>query len=77
MIAAVRQLHKPADQLRRPRPATKSLVATATSATDFQQIAAQSVAVIRPNLPACSIEPAKRVQRTSHAHRQRRNPHST
>ena len=62
------------------RPATKSLVATATwataSSTNLHSIPVLPIVIVRSSTPIFSIAPAKRVQPTSDTHRQRRNPHS-
>ena len=62
------------------RPATKSLVATATyataSSTNLRSIPVLPIVIVRSSTPTCSIASAKRVQPTSDTDRQRRNPHS-
>jgi hypothetical protein len=62
------------------RPATKSLVATATwataSSTNLRPIPVLPIVIVRSGTPTCSIASAKRVQRTSAIDRQQRNPHS-
>jgi hypothetical protein len=62
------------------RPATKSLVATATcataSSTNLGSMPVLPIVIVRSSPPTFSIASTKRVQRTSDTHRQRRNPHS-
>ncbi|MET4292171.1 hypothetical protein ABIB06_003053 [Bradyrhizobium sp. LB8.2] len=58
-----------------PRPAAKSLAPAATSATGLSTNRRSTpVLPIRSDPPTFSIASAKRVQRTSHTHRQRRIP---
>jgi hypothetical protein len=80
MIAAVRQHHKPAHQFR--RPSTGNQIARRHGNFGYRPINKSTLNAAsahrgRPiKRPTCSIAFAKRVQRTSHARRQRRNPHS-
>ena len=62
------------------RPAPKSLAVTATwataSSTNLASMPVLPIVIVRSSPPTSSIASAKRVQRTSDTHRQRRNPHS-
>jgi len=80
MIAAVRQHRKSAHQFRRPSTGSQSARRHGNFGyrpINKSTLNAGSAHRGRPiKRPSCSIASAKRVQRTSHAHRQPRNPHS-
>jgi hypothetical protein len=81
MIAAVRQHHKPAHQFR--RPSTGNQIARRHGNFGYRfvnksPLNAGSAHRCRPIKPANPLNRVRktRSKRTSHAHRQRRNPHS-
>jgi hypothetical protein len=81
MIAAVRNITNLRINFAGPRPATKSLAVTATSATasstNRRLTPLLPIVGVRSSPPTSAVASANRVQRTSDTCRQRRNPHST
>lgn len=82
MIAAVRgKLTNLRINCAGSRLAAKSLAVRAAwapaSSTNLCSMPVLPIVVVRSSSPTYSIASAKRVQRTSDTHRQRRNPHST